>query len=272
MHRRPEHKTLRSRVAHRALLPAAAVLTGVLAGLLGHRALTLVTGVVSGPTAAGWSAPGLVRVEDVVALGAALLGAVIAAWFCLALAVATGCAAARSTGRAWMLGERLVARAAPGIVRRALVLSAGTGVALAGAALPATAGVDPQPSGDLGWSVTSEEPAAPAPAAPAAPPPVAPPPEPPGPAVPEPPAPAGTAPAGTTELAASGVVTVAPGDTLWDIAREHLPAAATPADIATAWPAWYAANDDVIGTDPDLILPGQRLAAPTGDAVEGAHR
>lgn len=52
------------------------------------------------------------------------------------------------------------------------------------------------------------------------------------------------------------------GETLWSIAAEHLPPAATDTEIAEAWPRWYAANRHTIGDDPDLILPGQILTAP----------
>lgn len=48
-------------------------------------------------------------------------------------------------------------------------------------------------------------------------------------------------------------VTVVPGDTLWDIARTKCH---NPAD----WTGIYAANQDTIGTNPNLILPGQHLA------------
>jgi len=57
-------------------------------------------------------------------------------------------------------------------------------------------------------------------------------------------------------------VVVAPGDSLWSIAAQHLPAAATDALTAAAWPRWYAVNRSVIGDDPDLLLPGQRLTVP----------
>lgn len=57
-------------------------------------------------------------------------------------------------------------------------------------------------------------------------------------------------------------VVVHRGDTLWDIAARHLDEGASAAEIAAAWPAWYEANRDVIGPDPDLILPGQQLQAP----------
>jgi resuscitation-promoting factor RpfA len=60
----------------------------------------------------------------------------------------------------------------------------------------------------------------------------------------------------------AAAVTVRTGDTLWDIARRHLPAGADAAAIADAWPRWYAANRHVIGPDADLLRPGQRLVPP----------
>lgn len=57
-------------------------------------------------------------------------------------------------------------------------------------------------------------------------------------------------------------VVVHRGDSLWDIAARHLGEHATDQDVAEAWPRWYAANRDVIGGDPDLIHPGQRLVVP----------
>jgi LysM repeat protein len=60
----------------------------------------------------------------------------------------------------------------------------------------------------------------------------------------------------------SATYVVAPGDSLWEIAAAHADPGAVPADIAAAWPQWYAANRDVIGLDPDLVLPGTVLAIP----------
>ncbi|HEY0120135.1 MAG TPA: hypothetical protein VGC04_15265 [Cellulomonas sp.] len=57
-------------------------------------------------------------------------------------------------------------------------------------------------------------------------------------------------------------VVVLRGDTLWAIAARHLPPGASDAEVAAAWPAWYAANATTIGSDPGLILPGQVLAVP----------
>ncbi len=52
------------------------------------------------------------------------------------------------------------------------------------------------------------------------------------------------------------------GDSLWSIAARHLGPGASDAEIARAWPAWFAENRDVVGDDPDLILPGQVLRPP----------
>jgi nucleoid-associated protein YgaU len=57
------------------------------------------------------------------------------------------------------------------------------------------------------------------------------------------------------------------GDCLWDIAagwlrtqRAGLPT--TDAEVLQAVHAWWDANADVIGADPDVLLPGQVLRAP----------
>lgn len=70
------------------------------------------------------------------------------------------------------------------------------------------------------------------------------------------------APATTTTAATPVEVVVQRGDTLWSIAARHLGPGASDAEIAKAWPAWFAENRDVVGDDPDLILPGQVLQAP----------
>lgn len=58
-------------------------------------------------------------------------------------------------------------------------------------------------------------------------------------------------------------MTVRRGDSLWSIAARNLGSDATDAEIARAWPQWYAVNRDVIGANPDLIIPGQQLRPPT---------
>jgi len=62
-------------------------------------------------------------------------------------------------------------------------------------------------------------------------------------------------------------VVVRAGDSLWRIAAQHLGPLASPGQIAAAWPGWYAANRDVVGTDPGLIHPGQVLSRPEADSV-----
>lgn len=57
-------------------------------------------------------------------------------------------------------------------------------------------------------------------------------------------------------------VIVRRGDTLWDIAAARLGPDPTNAEIAAAWPRWYAQNRQTIGVDPDLIFPGQPLTPP----------
>ncbi len=52
------------------------------------------------------------------------------------------------------------------------------------------------------------------------------------------------------------------GDTLWDIAAARLGTNATNPEIAAEWPRWYAKNRELIGSNPDLIFPGQRLLPP----------
>lgn len=59
-------------------------------------------------------------------------------------------------------------------------------------------------------------------------------------------------------------VVVHRGDSLWSIAARHLGRDPSDAEIAAEWPRWYAANAAVIGSDPDLLLPGQVLLAPEG--------
>lgn len=75
--------------------------------------------------------------------------------------------------------------------------------------------------------------------------------------------PAGTTPAESRPTADRVVV---PGDCLWHIAADSLlgELGRLPSDreVAVAVDAWWRANADVIGPDPDLLVPGQRLRAP----------
>lgn len=75
--------------------------------------------------------------------------------------------------------------------------------------------------------------------------------------------PAGATPAESPPTADRVVV---PGDCLWHIAADSLlgELGRLPSDreVAVAVDAWWRANADVIGPDPDLLIPGQRLRAP----------
>jgi hypothetical protein len=62
-------------------------------------------------------------------------------------------------------------------------------------------------------------------------------------------------------------VVVRSGDCLWSIAARDLPADASPVEVAQRWHALYAANHDLIGPDPDVIEPGQRLRLPVRTPV-----
>jgi nucleoid-associated protein YgaU len=57
-------------------------------------------------------------------------------------------------------------------------------------------------------------------------------------------------------------VVVRPGDTLWSIAAAYLGPGASREQIAASWPRWYAANRHLIGADPGVIQPGERLRPP----------
>ncbi|MFE9457427.1 transglycosylase family protein [Streptomyces californicus] len=62
---------------------------------------------------------------------------------------------------------------------------------------------------------------------------------------------------------ATGAYTVRPGDNLWAIADAQ--------DLPGGWTGLYETNKDVLGSDPDLILPGQNLdLGQGGGAAEDA--
>lgn len=169
-----------------------------------------------------------------------LLAWLLAGW--LALTVLTT-AAGHLPGAAGRAGTGVARRVAPTAVRRAVEVALGLSVAvgpLGGSpalaappagppvSAPALEGTAPPPTPPLDW------------AAPPAPPPV-------------------------SETA----VVVQPGDTLWDLAEQDLTtrtgARPSDAEVAQAWPSWWAANRDAVGEDPDLIQPGTPLRPP-GDA------
>ena len=273
---------------------AAAVACGAVAAALALRVVALT------PTAPG-TGP-----DDLVELGLSAVGAAVLGWLAVSAAVAAGCLALRAAGRSWRSGEAAVHRFAPVLVRRtlAVAVAAGLGLGSAGVAMaddgtpttstPAAASVTAATGPDLGWVVSVAAPSPATTAAAAAPSPTAATAAVPGPtaataaALPPPttapPAAAEgdrpTPPAATTASSrptirsapaapvpdAPGTVTVRQGDTLWAIAARHLGPDASDAQIAAAWPVWYASNALLVGPDPDLILPGQVLTVPAGVA------
>jgi nucleoid-associated protein YgaU len=165
----------------------------------------------------------------------ALIAWVLAGWL-LAAAALTACS--RLPGVAGRLGAAVLRRVAPATVRRCLELALGLTVAtgvVAGPASASYAGAEAGPAAPAAATVASA-PLLDWPSAPAAP--------------------------AVVQAPDERRVVVAPGDTLWGLAERSLPATATPAQIAAAWPAWWSANRDVIGDDPDLLHPGAVLSPP----------
>ena len=78
--------------------------------------------------------------------------------------------------------------------------------------------------------------------------------------LPVPARPTGTSPVRPSVPAQS--VRVQPGDNLWRLSREHSRPSATEQDVARLVERTYRANRTVIGSDPDLIKPGQHLQIP----------
>ena len=70
------------------------------------------------------------------------------------------------------------------------------------------------------------------------------------------------APGSITAQAAPGVHVVVRGESLWRITAELLGPDASNSAIASAWPVIYQANRSLIGENPGLIQPGQRLTIP----------
>ncbi|MFC8600453.1 LysM peptidoglycan-binding domain-containing protein [Isoptericola sp. NPDC057191] len=210
------------------------------------------------------SAAGSLTVDRWVELGVLGAGLATAAWLALSGALALACVGASLLGRRWRAGESAVDRLAPLVVRRLVRSAVGAGVGAGLALAPAAAlaaddtadGPTPGESTvvlDLGWQPTSDVPpaavseqdrAGSAGADPAA-------------------APVARAPT-SREGTATGVGSrvVLRGDTLWAIARDRLGGTPSDAETLREVTRWHETNRDVIGPDPDRILPGQILRAP----------
>lgn len=81
---------------------------------------------------------------------------------------------------------------------------------------------------------------------------------------PSPPAPSvpGSGHPSRTHGVAPKSVTVRSGDCLWDIAAEELGPYATDLEVDRRWRQWYRLNHQAIGPDADVLAPGTVLQAP----------
>lgn len=66
----------------------------------------------------------------------------------------------------------------------------------------------------------------------------------------------------TAQSADADVHVVRPGESLWSVAEQ---VSRPGTDLDAAWRAIWDANREVVGDDPDLILPGQHLRLPNTD-------
>lgn len=224
------------------------------------------------------------RPEDVLVTGALALVAGGTCWLALLLALTAASALPGSVGRAaYVLARHL----APKTVSAAMTVLLGAGFAgpqIGLAATPPAAAAPTAQASDQATGAQEAPPTASATSDPAAPEASALPAEPafadtegevlplPGWTPPSAPAPAlptasprlvggGSTPGRTTE------VVVRAGDTLWDIVSRHLGPDADASRVAHEITRWHDANRNVIGDDPNLLLPGQVLLPPsTGGA------
>lgn len=220
--------------------PRAAVVAGAVAALLACAPAPAAAAQTLRAALAGAVVTGADLTAPVVAL-LSLVAWCLAAWLAVTAALA-GCS--RLPGASGRITGAVLRRVAPATVRRAVEIALGLTIATGAACAPAAASSSAPASGPVLQQAPHDK--APAAAALAT-----------APSLDWPSAPA---PRG------AGEVVVAPGDTLWHLAEHALGDGATPAQVALAWPAWWSANREVIGEDPDLLRPGQRLAAPASPA------
>lgn len=188
----------------------------------------------------------LARVGPDAATGTLASAAVwcLAAWLALALFAAAG---SRLPGAAGEAARALCQGMVPRVLYRMLIGGAGLGVLIAPVAASAS-GLAPLPAPT--WPTSAPSPAHAS---------VWPPPVRDARSLPSLSAPVlptlASAPPATSHV-------VRPGESLWQIAAERLGPGATAADIDASWRSIYTANRGVIGPDPDLIQPGERLLLP----------
>lgn len=189
-------------------------------------------------------------IELLLTVSIAGVGVALGAWLTIWAGISVFCVVGATIGRRSHRVEELISTHGPLIIRR--LVAAALGLGLTVTAAPAFAAQDDaadsangagQPTAvtALGWhnsgapSGITETPRT---------------------------TPAPQAAANSQAEAGQDTVAVQTGDNLWSIAAAHLPDGASTADIASEWPTWFELNRDVIGANPDLILPGQELVNP----------
>ena len=198
---------------------------------------------------------------DVLVLSAAgLLAWAVWAWGALGLVLTAASALPGMLGGAARVALHVVL---PAGARRSAALALGLGLGVAGPvlgtatlvaptpAVAAEAGTPPSTAGVPDWPAVPY--ALPVPDWPAS-------------TTPRSPATQLPAPDGPSAAAPADAHVVVRGDCLWHIASDRLLAehGRTPTDgeVAAATQAWWQTNAEVIGPDPDLLLPGQVLRPP----------
>lgn len=199
------------------------------------------------------------QLTDPLVAAVSLLAWALAAWLLLTALLTCGSRLAGPSGAAC---SALLRRTAPAAVRQAVALALGVGVVLGSVgtanAVTPTADAARQTSRPAGVAISSFDwPVAVAPVAAGA-------------TATAPPAGAATGDLSLDWPDTPTTVVVEPGDSLWALAARHLPSSATDAEIAAAWPSWWSANRSVIGDDPDLLHPGQRLQPPGPRTLVGS--
>lgn len=231
----------------RAVLIASTLLTTALAALalvtLGPRRGDLPAHLSAPNSWADWARGH--RADELVATLAGITAYAVLAWLGVGVMAVL---ASRLPGAVGRSAVRLSAAMTPQVLRQVVATAVGASLGL-GVSAPAYAG-EAEPA-DLDWpsAAATSAPEGAAGGEPAESP------------VDQPLSPAPARPGGA-QPSSREVVTVRPGDCLWTIAARHLSGRPTAGQIAVAWPRWYTANRDVIGSDPDLLRPGQRLASP----------